>query len=505
MEKKEKMPYGYWDYDHCFEAAKECKARTEFYKKYPTAYINARKSGWLKDYIWFEPRFLWDYDKCYEEAKKYKTRSEFMAKASGAYAKAKDNGWLKDYTWFIEKCKPSGYWTYENCYEEAKKYKSKISFKKGCPGAYNVSYKNKWIDDYTWFERPVSCRKKWYRENCYEEAKRYKTRTDFQYGSCGAYKVAKNNGWLDDYTWFIEKYKPNGYWDNYEKCYEEAKRYKTRTDFEYGSHSAYKVANKNGWLKDYTWFIEKCKPNGYWDNYDNCYNEALNYKTKADFQRGCGAAYTSARKNKWLNDYTWFKKGVERGLVYWIYSYEDKEHKVVYVGLTFRKERHSQHRSDKYDSVFKYFKNNVPKPRILMEGLSAEDAQYYEDWYKLKYAEAGWKLLNKAKTGVGTSSLGNAIVKWSYEKCYNEAKKYENRGEFRKGNLSAYNAAQRNKWLDDFFGESGVKPYGYWNYDNCRIEAKKYTSRSEFQRGCISAYNNSKDNKWLDEFFPKAA
>jgi hypothetical protein len=42
--------------------------------------------------------------------------------------------------------------------------------------------------------------KKWYDDNCKEEAKKYKTRNEFQKGSRGAYKVALKNKWLDDYT-----------------------------------------------------------------------------------------------------------------------------------------------------------------------------------------------------------------------------------------------------------------------------------------------------------------
>lgn len=62
-----------------------------------------------------------------------------------------------------------------------------------------------------------------------------------------AYKVALKNGWLDDYTWFISKQKPSGYW-NYETCYQEALKYNSRWEFAKGCNSGYQVACKNGWL-----------------------------------------------------------------------------------------------------------------------------------------------------------------------------------------------------------------------------------------------------------------
>ena len=43
---------------------------------------------------------------------------------------------------------------------------------------------------------------KWNKENCYEEAKKYRTKTDFAKNSKGAYDSSKKNGWIDDYTWF---------------------------------------------------------------------------------------------------------------------------------------------------------------------------------------------------------------------------------------------------------------------------------------------------------------
>lgn len=44
----------------------------------------------------------------------------------------------------------------------------------------------------------------------------------------------------------------------------------------------------------------KAKPNGYW-NYEKCYQEALKYKSRNEFQKGCGSAYHAALKNKWLD------------------------------------------------------------------------------------------------------------------------------------------------------------------------------------------------------------
>ena len=89
-------------------------------------------------------------------------------------------------------------WNKETCYEEAKKYSTRSEFKKGCDRAYNVACKNGWIDDYDWFKRPIVYNKKWTYETCYEEAKKYSTRNEFKKGCGSAYNVACKNGWMDE-------------------------------------------------------------------------------------------------------------------------------------------------------------------------------------------------------------------------------------------------------------------------------------------------------------------
>ena len=92
--------------------------------------------------------------------------------------------------------KKNGYWNYETCMEESKKYKSRSEFCKGNSRAYKVALKNGWLDEYTWFE---DGRIKWTYETCMEESKKYMSRGEFQIGSKGAYLAAWKNGWIDEF------------------------------------------------------------------------------------------------------------------------------------------------------------------------------------------------------------------------------------------------------------------------------------------------------------------
>ena len=140
----------------------------------------------------------------------------------------------------------------------------------------------------------------WNKESCYQEAKKYDTKTKFARCSQTAYKYARLNDWLKEYTWFIEIYHK---W-TYDECYEKALKYKNKYDFKKEYKSAYNVSVRNKWMKDFHWLKRKgtnCK----W-TYEKCYNEALKYKNRKDFMKGCSGACVAAENHKWMKDYHWF-------------------------------------------------------------------------------------------------------------------------------------------------------------------------------------------------------
>lgn len=78
---------------------------------------------------------------------------------------------------------------------------------------------------------------------------------------------------------------------------------------------------------------------------------------------------------------------------------------------------------------------------------------------------------------------------WSKVRCQSEAYKYSSRSSFERGNGSAYNAARKNKWLDEICKHmtSVQKPHGYWTFCRCYKEAKRYNTSTEFQRSSSAA------------------
>lgn len=59
--------------------------------------------------------------------------------------------------------------------------------------------------------------------------------------------------------------------------------------------SAYNASCRNGWIKDFTWFVDghKLGLNGKWTD-AMCTLEAQKYRRKVDFQKGVSGAYRYA-------------------------------------------------------------------------------------------------------------------------------------------------------------------------------------------------------------------
>ena len=510
-----------YDYDKCYEIAKQCSCSSEMRKKNMSAYNVALKHKWIKDYYWFKRKqhTPYTYEEVYEIAKQYDCSSDFQRGNGSAYDKARKNGWIKDYTWF--KIKQHSPYTYEECFEVAKNYKTRLELFKGNIGVYQAALHHGWLDDYTWFESKQNPYNYWTKERVIEESKKYKNRGDF-HDNCGtAYGKARVNGWLDELIWlkddridfssdkidcvyayefkslnsvyvgrtlerrieerdkehmfndkdavylfakkngvpvpkmkilednlilaegvkkegyYVECYRKNG-WEilnrtktggigkigsnkwNKATCYEEALKYKTRGEFAEYSAGAYDVARRNGWLDNYTWFEEKQKPSGYWDCYDNCYAAALTCRTKTEFHRKFNAGYTSAQKHDWFKDYSWFN---------------------------IKRTAHNK--------------------------------------------------------------------KWDSSSVYEEAKKYKTKTEFSRKKPGAYHVARINGWIDsyDWFEESASlqrkqliaswEKRKKWTYDICKQIAKESKGRLDFRRRSASAYTASIRHNWLDDFFPK--
>lgn len=254
------------------------------------------------------------------------------------------------------------------------------------------------------------------------------------------------------------------------------------------------------------------KPYGYWNDIEKCRDEAKKYNGRYEFQLNSYGAYNSALRHNWLNEICCNYDNSIKYMNYYnkiniVYGYFLHNLNTCYIGRTNNiKRRHRQHINGiykhgdyEYDNLNKFCnKNNIiiPLYTILYDKLTAKESQIKEKEMIDYYQRNGWNVLNKAKTGENIGSLG-ARLKWTYSRCKEESKKYISKNDFKKNSQSAYNSAVKNKWINEFFKDI-KKPNGYWNnITNCINEAKKYKNIKDIALHGKGLYNALRRNNWI--------
>lgn len=187
--------------------------------------------------------------------------------------------------------KPKNYWLKkENAIDESKKYSSRAEFCKNSYGAYKKSLKNGWLDEMTWLTKknvckdPVDTVYRYYFENenaVYVGRTIYLELRDHQHRTREkdtVYKFAKECNTeipkievLEEGLTVLQGAEREDYWEKYyrnkgftiinkqpcgslghmckkwskEKCFEEAKKYKTRSEFQKNASQAYHLSITN--------------------------------------------------------------------------------------------------------------------------------------------------------------------------------------------------------------------------------------------------------------------
>jgi predicted GIY-YIG superfamily endonuclease len=139
-----------WNYEKCKQAALMCKTKNEFKKKFYGAVKFSKKNNFFNEIISHMKiiKKEWTKEKCYEEALKYTYKKDFFKYSNDAYTYANRHKFLNEICEHMKVLrKQNGYWTKENCQEEALKYTYKKDFIKNSNSCYNISCENGWIDE----------------------------------------------------------------------------------------------------------------------------------------------------------------------------------------------------------------------------------------------------------------------------------------------------------------------------------------------------------------------
>jgi len=442
---------------------------TKFYKEYLDKGFEVLNSEATLGSVGLRDPY-WTLDKVKEEALKYKTRTDFQVNSKAAYSAAQYNGWLdRIYDHMEEKQKPNGYWTLDRVEEEALKYDTRSDSKNHSSAAYDFSLRQGWIDQVCAHMKVIQEPKgSWTFERVMKEANKFTNTGDFQNKSKKAYSAARNHGWYDLVTAHMEKRNPKGYWTK-NRVKQEALKYKTRSDFQKTSGSAYVKARAEKWLDEVC--SHMLSPSELrdkeWD-FDATVKEASKYKSNKDFMKGSPYAYRKAKKEGWLT------KIRENFLV------TKRAYKVKYTKDFVRQE--AQKFTNRYDF-------NLMSPSAYR-----------------KAQKSGWldDICSHMTDDVSVNSKHKPNGYWTKERILEEAKRYKTKSEFQANNGSALTIARNKGWLGEACSHMQVenkKPSGYWTFVVLLKEASKYKSKNEFVKGSPLAARAAKRKGWLDELF----
>lgn len=390
------------------------------------------------------------------------------------------------------------------------------------------------------------------KERCAQAAAPFKRRSEFEKAEPSAYKAAKRNGWYDEIKEHMggrKKYPPH-YFDDIEHCKEVASKYKTLDEMRKGDrgchmalcekhpewreyccpHIDFREYLSDSELRaicrrytDYTLFCEQ-EPRAYRallyrkliDKYcahmdreiqlpydetftkEECKRRALKYIRRVDFKNGEDKRYYNcAQKNGWLDEVCehMTRCGSNKLRCIYVATFDDG---CAYVGLTFYAEkRWTDHLSDLDSSVFLHITETGLEPHFerLTDYMSPDVASKQEGIYKQKYADMGWKILNRAPTG----SLGGEHG-YTKEEVFEEMKKYKTLTEFRKEAGGYYESAYRSDYWEEVI-EKMPRRWHDWIYTRDKIEeiVAPLHSMKEFRRVNQSALQAARRLGILEE------
>ena len=496
MKKDNTHDSGYWSKDRCHEEALKYSHRRDFQRGCGSAYTAATRHGWLDEICSHmiataKPSGYWSRERCFEEAKKYTSQIEFRTNSPGAYNALKKKGWLKDACAHMELDKHlPGYWTKERCREEAKKYKGKSAFRKGCQGAYGSAWTHGWLDEICEHMNQTQTQGYWTLERCITEGKKYSKRSVFRKKGKGAYNAAYVNGWLEEVCSHMDK--PYQY--SKEECREIALKYKVERYWRISQNASWLQAQKNGWLPESTTHMNKM----YRYAKEECQEEAKKYATRTEFSELAPQHYFRACAKHWIKEICKHMErqgNLERRKIY-VFEFSDN---YAYVGLAMNPDkREKQHLSTNTSSVFKHIEDTGCKEyvfKILSDDFLSSNQAAEEEENKInEYRENGWNMINIRPGG----DLGYIPRKYTKEYCANIAKKYQYRFDFIKGDKAAYEGARRYGYLDEVCAHMKPKLQMPSKEDYRKI-ALGYKTILDFRKDNLKALNYIIRHGWYDE------
>ena len=340
---RSRVPKGHWNESVIRSTAGKYKTKVAFKRHSPAAYAAAQKYG-VMDLVCSHMKSLrrpdWTADQIADEAKKYSSRSEFEKGNLGAYKAAHRRGLLDavcSHMWRKGHRFKRALYVYEFAdksvyvgltYDYERRHRQHMLFSKRIIGkaksfAYKLIRKHKWMPpeaaardearllrSYSrrgWqlinFSKPGSMGgslRKWTPAALSAEVRKYRTLSDFQQHSRGAYHAARKSGVLDSISLGLKRVKqPNGTWTR-AAILREARKYDTRTQFMANAPGARNAARRLGILEKACKHMRQLTlPKGSWTR-AKILKSAQASEDRTGFQKKFPGAYDAAMRLRLL-------------------------------------------------------------------------------------------------------------------------------------------------------------------------------------------------------------
>jgi hypothetical protein len=377
------------------------------------------------------------------------------------------------------------------------------------------------------------------KENVLADARKYQYKSQWQRASGGAFTSATRNGWLREACAHMQSPKvPMGHWTK-ERLIEDARRFRTRSEWKAANASAYATALNAGCLEECCAHMESVKkPNGYWTR-ERCMESARRHSTIIAWSLSDGPAYDASKRQSWykectkhmvqaysLGEYTLYRFLLQhdiafehqkrfddlkdkRHLPYDFYltdfnlviEYQGRQHFETSRSSMYRKKLPEQRRRDamKREYALKaglhYLSVDKQKPVEIEEEVTRKLAEIAaERNYSLRLAK-------RELTPNEVKTLANLGV-WTKEAVLEDALKYQTIRDWRAlGKAHVYSIAQRRGWLDEATKHMVQlqKPKGHWTKERLREDAAKYERKIDWRRANASAYTAAYTKGWLED------
>lgn len=384
-------------------------------------------------------------------------------------------------------------YTKDECYNIAKQCENYFKMQLKDISAYITARENGWLETYTWFTE-IKTTMKYDFESVEDEVVKYfgKRKKDFENESPRIYRVTIDRKWMFLFEkYFIPVYAEKGYWDNEKNAYEAALKCETRDEFRKRFMRADHYAKIHNWYEKWNLWNSRHSP-GYW-TYEKVAEEAAKYEFRSDFNK----TYASkmADENGWYKELTKnmkLTKNTSSARIYCVYIYVIKEENTAYVGLTKNiTQRDLQHRfySENANDLLTLFCIDldipIPEPIILYDNLTAEEAAQLETKTYYECIDRGWDMLNSERA-LGFLGGNQKFIEDDDTEC----RKLEEIDEVNK--------------TVEFVKQSNPRhPNNYWTRDKVEAEAKLYKTLKEFHDHSGSAYMAASRDGYLDEIADK--